>query len=133
MKTESKVFFVPGAFFLLVAIVYGFLTDFKELVGFPAMLLSAGLAFMIAFYFRMLEKRHGDRPEDLEDGVIADQSGDQGLYAPWSWWPLVLAFGSALAFVALAVGWWVMVPATIVGTIGLIGWVFEFSTGRFSH
>jgi len=133
MKTESKIFFVPGAFFLLVAIVYGFLTDFKELVGFPAMLLSAGLALMIAIYFKMLEKRHGARPEDRDDAVIAEQSGDQGLYAPWSWWPFVLALGTALAFVAMAVGWWVMVPAVIIGVIGLFGWVFEFSTGRFSH
>ncbi len=133
MKTEKMIFFVPGAFFLLVAIVYGFLTHFKELVGFPAMLLSAGLALMIAFYFRMLEKRHGVRPEDRADGVVFDQAGDQGLYAPWSWWPLVLAFGCALGFVAMAVGWWVMVPAAIVAVIGLIGWVFEFSTGRFSH
>jgi len=133
MKTESNIFFVPGAFFLLVAIVYGFLTDFKELVGFPAMLLSAGLALMIAIYFKMLEKRHGARPEDRDDGAIAEQSGDQGLYAPWSWWPFVLALGTALAFVAMAVGWWVMVPAVIVGVIGLFGWVFEFSTGRFSH
>ena len=133
MKTESNLFFIPGAFFLLVAFVYGFLTDFKELVGFPGILLSAGLAFMIAIYFKMLEKRHGARPEDRDDAVIAEQPGDQGLYAPWSWWPLVLAFGCALGFVAMAVGWWVMVPAAIVGTIGLIGWVFEFSTGRFSH
>ena len=133
MKTESNVFFVPGAFFLLVAIVYGFLTDFKELVGFPAMLLSAGLALMIAVYFKMLEKRHGVRPEDRDDGAISEQSGDQGLYAPWSWWPFVLALGTALAFVAMAVGWWVMVPAVIVAVIGLFGWVFEFSTGRFTH
>jgi len=133
MKTESNIFFIPGAFFLLVAIVYGFLTDFKELVGFPAMLLSAGLALMIAVYFKMLEKRHGARPEDREDGVISEQAGDQGLYAPWSWWPFVLALGTALAFVAMAVGWWVMVPAAIVSVIGLFGWVFEFSTGRFSH
>lgn len=133
MKTESRIFFVPGAFFLLVAIVYGFLTHFKELVGFPAILLSAALALMIAFYFRMLEKRHGARPEDRAEGMISEQAGDQGLYAPWSWWPLVLAFGCALGFVAMAVGWWVMVPAAIVAVFGLVGWVFEFSTGRFSH
>ncbi|NYI41207.1 cytochrome c oxidase subunit 4 [Demequina lutea] len=133
MKTESRIFFIPGAFFLLVAIVYGFLTHFQELVGFPAILLSAAFALMIAFYFRMLEKRHGERPEDRDEGMVSEQSGDQGLYAPWSWWPLVLAFGCALAFVAMAVGWWVMVPAVIVAVIGLVGWVFEFSTGRFSH
>ncbi len=133
MKTESTIFFVPAVFFLVVGIVYGLITRFQELVGFPALLLSAGLALMIAVYFKMLEKRHGARPEDREDATIDEQSGDQGLYAPWSWWPLVLGLGAALGFVALAVGWWIMVPAAIVGIIGLVGWVFEFSTGRFSH
>ena len=133
MKLEANVFLLPGAFFLLVAVVYGFLTDFQELVGFPAILLSAALAFMVGIYFHMLAKRHGTRPEDREDAVISEEPGDQGLYAPWSWWPLVLALGCALAFVAMAVGWWVMVPAAIVSVIGLVGWVFEFSTGRFTH
>ena len=133
MKIEANVFLLPGAFFVLVGVVYGFLTDFKELVGFPAILLSAGLAFMIGIYFQMLAKRHGVRPEDREDGEIAELSGDQGFYSPWSWWPLVLAAGSALSFVALAVGWWIMVPAGIIALVGLVGWVFEFSTGRFSH
>ena len=133
MKIEANVFLLPGVFFVLVGVVYGFLTDFEELVGFPAILLSAGLAFMVGIYFQMLAKRHGVRPEDREDGEIAELSGDQGFYSPWSWWPLVLAAGSALSFVALAVGWWIMVPAGIIAVVGLVGWVFEFSTGRFSH
>lgn len=133
MKIEANVFLLPGVFFVLVGVVYGFLTDFKELVGFPAILLSAGLAFMVGIYFQMLAKRHGVRPEDREDGEIAELAGDQGFYSPWSWWPLVLAAGAALSFVALAVGWWVMVPAGIIALVGLVGWVFEFSTGRFSH
>ncbi len=133
MKTESNIFFVPGAFFLLVAFVYGYVTDFKELVGFPGILLSAGLAFMVGVYFRMLAKRHGERPEDREDARIEELPGNQGFYSPWSWWPLVLALASALGFVALAVGWWIMVPAGILAIIGLVGWVFEFSRGRFAH
>ena len=133
MKIESLVFLAPGVFFLVVGVVYGFLTDFQELVGFPAIVLSAGLAFMVGIYFRMLAKRHGVREEDREDAEIADLSGDQGLYAPWSWWPFVLGLGAALSFVALAVGFWIMVPAVIVSLIGLLGWVFEYSTGRFSH
>ena len=54
MKIEANVFLLPGVFFVLVGVVYGFLTDFKELVGFPAILLSAGLAFMVGIYFQML-------------------------------------------------------------------------------
>jgi hypothetical protein len=132
MRLEANLFLIPGAFFLLVAIVYGFLTDFNELVGFPAILLTAGLAFMVGIYFKMLQKRHGLRAED-RDAEIDEDAGDQGLYAPWSWWPLVLAAGAALAFIALAVGWWILVPAVIVGIIGLVGWVMEYSRGRFVH
>jgi hypothetical protein len=133
MKLEANVFLLPGVFFLIVGVVYGFLTDFQELVGFPAFLLSAGLSFMVGIYFRMLDKRHSSRAEDREDAAISEEAGDQGLYAPWSWWPLVVGMGAALGFVAMAVGWWVMVPATIVALIGLVGWVFEYSTGRFAH
>ena len=132
MRLEANIFLIPGAFFLLVAVVYGILTDFQELVGFPAILLTAGLAFMVGIYFKMLQKRHGLRAED-RDAEIEEDAGDQGLYAPWSWWPLTLAAGAALAFIALAVGWWIMVPAAIVSLIGLTGWVMEYSRGRFAH
>ncbi len=132
MRLEANIFLIPGAFFVLVAVVYGILTDFNELVGFPALLLTAGLAFMVGIYFKMLQKRHGLRAED-RDAEIEEDAGDQGLYAPWSWWPLTLAAGAALAFIALAVGWWIMVPAAIVSLIGLTGWVMEYSRGRFAH
>ena len=132
MRLEANIFLIPGAFFVLVAVVYGVLTGFDEMVGFPALLLTAGLAFMVGIYFKMLQKRHGLRAED-RDAEIDEDAGDQGLYAPWSWWPLVLAAGAALAFIALAVGWWIMAPAAIVSLIGLSGWVMEYSKGRFAH
>lgn len=132
MRLEANIFLFPGVFFLLIAFIYGWLTDFNELVGFPAILLTAGLAFYVGVYFKMLQKRHGVRAED-RDADISEDAGDQGLFSPWSWWPLVLAAGAALAFVALAVAWWIMVPAAIVGVIGLVGWVMEYSTGRFAH
>lgn len=132
MRLEANIFLIPGFFFLLVAFVYGALTGFDELVGFPALLLTAGLAFMVGIYFKMLQKRHGVRAED-RDADISEDAGDQGLFAPWSWWPLVLAAGAALGFTALAVGWWIMAPAGIVTVIGLVGWVMEYSRGRFAH
>jgi len=133
MRNEAVIFNISGAFFLFIAFVYGWLTDFNEWVGFPAILLTAFLALMIGFYFRMLAKRHGKRPEDRGDGEIAELPGDQGVYSPWSWWPLVLAGSAALGFLALAVGWWMMVPAALAAVIGLVGWVFEFSRGQHAH
>ena len=102
LRAEAYVFLVPGVFFLVIGIIYGFLTDFQELVGFPAILLTAGLAFLVGIYFKMLQKRHGNRPEDLHDATIESAAGDQGMFAPWSWWPLVLASGAALAFISMA-------------------------------
>ena len=133
MKIESVVFLIPGFFFLIIAAVYGAVTHFQEMVGFPAMLLTSALAFMVAIYFRMLARRHGARPEDRDDADISELAGEQCLYAPWSWWPLVLGAGAALAFVALAVGWWIMAPAAIVGGIGVVGWAMEYNRGRYAH
>jgi hypothetical protein len=133
MGIEAKIFNVPAIFFFLVAILYSIFTGFEEWVGTIAILFTGGLALMIGIYFRMLDKRHGARPEDRNDGEIAELAGEQGVYAPWSWWPLVLAAAAALGFFALAVGWWVMVPAVALTIIGLVGWVFEFSRGQHAH
>lgn len=133
MRFEANVFWMPSIFFFIVAVLYGIFTGWGEWVGIVAVLLTGAMFLMVGVYFKMLEKRHGIRAEDDEDAEIGDFAGDQGTYAPWSWWPLVVGLGSALAFLAMAVGWWIMVPAVIVGTVGLVGWVMEFSTGRHAH
>lgn len=133
MRTEANVFIIPVGFFALAGIAYGIFTGWSEWVGFLAIFLTGATFLFVGVYFRMLTKRHGERPEDAADGEIADNAGEQGVFAPWSWWPLVLAAGAALAFTALAVGWWIMVPAAVVGVIGLWGWVFEFSRGQHAH
>jgi len=133
MNIESNIFNVPALFFFVVATLYGIFNSFNEWAGFVALLLTGGLFLMIGVYFRMLDKRYGARPEDRKDSEISDLPGEQGVFAPWSWWPLVLASSAALGFVALAVGWWILVPAVGVFVIGIIGWVFEFSRGQHAH
>ncbi|MCV2396451.1 cytochrome c oxidase subunit 4 [Actinotalea sp. M2MS4P-6] len=132
MKTTIKLFVVLTVFFLLVGTVYGLLTH-GEAVGMGALLLSGGLAGMIAFYLVIVDRRSGQMPEDDPHGEIADGAGDLGTFAPWSWWPLVLGLSAAVAFTGLAVGFWIMVPAVVLATIGLVGWVFEFSRGQHAH
>jgi hypothetical protein len=133
MRTEAALFNLPAIFFVAVAVVYGALTGWAEWVGLTCILLTGGLFFMVGFYLRMLAKRHGQRPEDNVDGEITELAGDQGVYAPWSWWPLMVGIAAALGFTALAVGWWIMVPAGIMTVIALVGWVFEFSRGQHAH
>jgi hypothetical protein len=44
-----------------------------------------------------------------------------------------IAGAAAVAFLGLAVGWWVLYIGFILGVIGLVGWVFEFSRGQHAH
>lgn len=133
MKVESTVFNIPAIFFFIVATLYSIFVGFNEWVGTVALLLTGGLFLMVGVYFRMLTKRHGTRPEDSNHGEIAEHAGEQGVFAPWSWWPLVLAGSAALGFLALAVGWWIMAPAVALFVIGSVGWVFEYSRGQHAH
>ena len=133
MQRESNLFAFPAVFFFLAALAYGYLTEWAEWVGMVCIMLTGGMFIMIGIYFRMLTKRHGVRPEDRNDGEISDQSGEQGVFAPWSWWPLVLGIAAALGFAALAIDWWILAPALVVTVIGLVGWVFEFSRGQHAH
>lgn len=132
MKVSIKVFGILTAFFLLIGVIYG-LWSRGEAVGMGALLLGGLLAGMITFYLMVVDRRSGPMPEDDPLGEIADGAGDLGTFSPWSWWPLVLAAAAALTFLALAVGWWLMVPAVMLGAIGLVGWVFEFSRGQHAH
>ncbi|WP_062464490.1 cytochrome c oxidase subunit 4 [Demequina soli] len=133
MRTEANVFIIPGAFFFVAGTAYGIFTHWAEFVGVTAIYLTGAMFAMVSVYFKMLEKRHGKRAEDRLDAEISEDAGLQGVFAPWSWWPLVCGAGAALAFLALAVGWWIMAPAAVLGIIGLVGWVMEFSRGQHAH
>ncbi len=133
MKIEAKLFLLVAPFFVLVGVVYGFAVDWNEPVGYLGFPALAALMAMIGAYLALTARRIDERPEDDEDGEIADGAGEQGVYAPWSWWPLVIGAAAAVTFLGLAVGWWVLYLGFVLGIIGLVGWVFEFSRGQHAH
>lgn len=133
MKIEIKLFLFLAPFFVLVGVVYGFFTHFQEPVGYLGIPLVGALVAMVGAYLALTARRIDPRPEDDEEGEIEQGAGDQGVYSPWSWWPLVIAGSAAVAFLGLAVGWWVLYIGFILGVIGLVGWVFEFSRGQHAH
>lgn len=132
MKFEARLFMYLTPFFLLVGAVYAWLTE-GEAVGTGALLLTGALVGMIGFYLALLARRIDARPEDDPYAEVEQGAGDQGVYSPWSWWPLVLASAAAVCFAALAIGWWLFFIGAAVGVIGLVGWVFEFSRGQHAH
>jgi Cytochrome c oxidase subunit IV len=132
MRTEAKTFLYMVPWFLLVAVVYAFWSGWEP-VGSLGILLLAGLSLMIGGYFAVLGRRIDPRPEDSPDGVIEEAAGDQGVFSPWSWWPLAVASAAALVFLGLAVGWWLVYVGTAFGMLALVGLIYEFSRGQHAH
>ncbi|WP_031272463.1 cytochrome c oxidase subunit 4 [Kocuria atrinae] len=134
MKTTIKTFILLGVFCAVVGMVYGYLTGFQELAGFPALLAVAAMSFMLAVYLWLVDRSTGAMlPEDREDGEIVEMSGDYGAFSPWSWWPLLLGMGCAIFVLALAVGWWIIGLSVPVVILGLFGLIFEHSRGDHAH
>ncbi len=133
MKVETKLFAYLTPFFLVVAVVYGYLVEWTEPVGYLALFLTAGMSGMIAYYIGFTGRRVGPRPEDRLDAEIHEGSGEQGFFSPWSWWPLLLGIACAIGFLGMAVGWWVLYIGAGLAVIALVGWVFEYSRGNHAH
>ena len=133
MKVETKLFAYMTPFFLVVGVVYGYLVEWMEPVGYLALFLTAGMSGMIAFYIGFTGKRVGPRPEDRLDAEIHEGSGEQGFFSPWSWWPLLLGVAAATGFLGMAVGWWIMYIGLGLALVALVGWVFEYSRGNHAH
>ena len=85
MKVGYRLFLFLFAFYAIVGAVYWVLGG--EPLGITALLLCAGLALIIGYYFWFINRRSGGvMPEDNNDGLISDGAGELGFYSPHSWW-----------------------------------------------
>ncbi|AIJ16298.1 cytochrome c oxidase subunit 4 [Streptomyces violaceoruber] len=128
MKIQGKMFIWLSVFILAVAVVYGYWS--KEPAGTTALFLAFGLAIMIGFYLAFTARRVDAGAQDDMEADVADEAGEVGFFSPHSWQPLSLAVGGALAFLGIAVGWWVMYFSAPILMVGLFGWVFEYYRGE---
>jgi len=139
MKTEYKIFGVVALFLIVAMGVYWWWTDSSmgnvEYVGVVALFLSFVLTTMIGGYFWFVSRRIDPRPEDRDEGEIADGAGEIGFFSPGSYWP----FGLALAAVTTGVGlvylyWWLIAAGIIAVLLAAGGLLFEYYTGaRQAH
>lgn len=130
MRTEFKVFLVLVPFFVIVGTVYAWFTDPTEWVGVVALFLTAAMTAFVAWFFWLSGKTVDARPEDDLEGEIADQSGDFGHFAPYSWWPLWLGLSLTTAVLGIGVGWWLFIIAVPFVALSTIGWTLEFFRGE---
>lgn len=135
MRAETKIFAFGVVFFLAVAAIYAWWSadPHPEPVGTTALVFTAGLSILVAFYLHLTTRRTGLRPEDRPDAAIEDNAGELGFYSPHSVWPLFVGMGAALVALGLAVGMWLLAIGAIATGIAAIGWVFEYYTGEHAQ
>ncbi|MDQ1620084.1 MAG: hypothetical protein QOE19_2653 [Actinomycetota bacterium] len=131
MKIEGWLFASGFFFFAIAAVIYGLLSG--EVVGTVALAFTAGLSFLVGYYLLFTARRIDSRPEDRQDAEIAEGAGELGFYSPHSWWPLPLAFFSAVAFTGVAIGWWLFIVGAIGAMLSVVGLVFEYYRGDVAH
>jgi hypothetical protein len=133
VKTETWLFTAGAFFFAPIAIVYGFITEWKEPLGPTGLILTSAMSGLIAAYLWVTSRRIDSRPEDDPHGEIYQGAGEQGMFAPYSWSPLWLGIGAALVFAGLAVGVWLFLIGLGVTGLATVLWVFEFYRGEHAH
>jgi len=145
MKANANIFWILAAFLFAADIAYivwslldpHFLASNHgsiDWVGGVAIGLSGVLSAFIAFYVGQVHSAQGgELPEDRVDANIDDGDAEQGFFAPWSWWPVMLGASGALVFLGLAVGVWVSLIGGAVVVVSLVGWQYEFYRGYHAH
>lgn len=140
MKSNIVIFWILTAYFLIVAAVYTFWSiaaiGHIEWAGTLVILLSGGLTGFIAGFLTLAHRKQGGTlVEDLPDSDIDDGDPDIGEFSPWSWWPIVLAFGAGLFVIGLSIGnnFWLAFLALPLVPIAVVGWIYEYYRGHFAR
>jgi hypothetical protein len=129
VKVEALVFNIIGVFCVLAAVVYGLWAH--EPIGTTALVLSAGLTFLIGGFFWFVSRRIDARPEDRKDAEIADGAGELGFFSPGSYWPFGLALSAGLMGLALAFFYtWLILIAGVALLVTIGGLLFEYYVGQ---
>jgi len=131
MKNEAWIFGINAIFFLVVAPTYWFLS--KDPTGTAALVMTFGLTALVTFYLGFHAKKMDPRPEDRREAEVVDGAGELGFFPPYSWWPLWCAAALAVCVLGVVFGWWLFIIGVGVGSITLVGWVFEFYRGEHAH
>lgn len=127
MRVEGLLFAVYAMFLVASAAVYWVLSE--DPTGTTCIVLSGGLAFIVAYYLMFTARRMEARPEDRADAEISEGSGEMGFFAPHSWWPIYLAAAFTVTVVGLVFGWWIVMIGSFFVVVASMGFLFEYYVG----
>jgi hypothetical protein len=134
VNTEYKIFAGVAAFLFSAATVYAIWTHGQtghlEWIGFVALILSGLLCSMCGGFFWFVSRRIDPRPEDREDGEIAEGAGEIGFFSPGSYWPFGIALSASVAGLGLVFWmWWLIAAGLIMVIVTACGMLFEYYSG----
>ncbi len=140
MKSNIVIFWILTVYLVVLATVYTVWNmlahGYPEWAGSTAILLSGGLTGFIASYLMLVQRKQGGvLVEDRDDSDIDDGDPELGEFSPWSWWPIVLAFGAAMVILGLCVGFnfWLSFLSLPIVLVAVVGWVYEYYRGNFAR
>ena len=131
MKIGGWSFALGAIFFLLVGGIYYYVSG--DEIGTTALVMTGGLAFLVAFYILYTDKRLDGLPEDRANAEIDEADPEYGFYSPHSWWPLPVGFGAMLIALGFIFAAWLVVLGVMVLLLAVIGWLFEYYRGAFAR
>ena len=127
MKIEGYLFAFIGVFLIPVTIVYALLSN--DPVGITCLVLSIGLASLVAFYLLFTARRMEARPEDRPDAEISEGSGEVGFFPPHSWWPIAMAAAFTITCLGLIIGPFLIMIGFGLLVVTVLGFQFEYYVG----
>ncbi|MGM7671898.1 cytochrome c oxidase subunit 4 [Microbacterium sp. A93] len=144
MRSNIVLWWIIAGFFFVVAVVYTVwnilahpdlpLNNQIEWVGSVALLFTAFMGGMVALYLARTHKAQGgELPEDILTADIDDGDPELGEFAPWSWWPIVLAASAAIFLIGMAVGHFLLPIGVAIFAVAIVGWVYEYYRGNFAR
>lgn len=139
MRANIIILGVLAAFFYLSAVVYTLwhmaaYDGEVEWIGTLGLALTGLMSTFIGFYLVLTRRgQQGEHPSDRLDAEIDDADPEEGHFAPWSWWPILLAGALAILFVSVAGPTFLIPIGASLLVIMLVGWVYEHYRGNFSR
>jgi hypothetical protein len=124
MKSGGFLFLYGGLFYFIVGAIYFVVS--REPVGTTALVLTGGLAVLIAFYLLFTQNRLGYQPEDNSQANQNEAPSDYGFYSPHSWWPMIVALATAVTFLGLIFAVWILLLGLGLVIFSVWGWLFEY-------
>ncbi len=131
MKVGGWSFALGAIFFLAVGGIYFYVSG--DEIGTTALVMTGGLAFLVAFYILYTNKRLDGLPEDRANAEIDEADPEYGFYSPHSWWPLPVGFAAMLIALGFIFAAWLVVLGLMVLFVAVIGWLFEYYRGEFAR